>query len=72
LDDWDLDDESDKDHCFGRRPKFEDEKFKRNRKNKDSLYTSWITQSASNKVPKEFTIKEAKKSSPNSIYEAQN
>jgi len=71
LDGWDLDDESDKDRCFGRRPKSEDEKCKRNRKNKDSLYASWITQSASDKVPKEFTIKEAKESSPNSICEAQ-
>jgi len=47
LDYWNLDDESDKDRCFGRR-----------------LYASWISQSPTDKVPKEFTIKKSRRRQP--------
>jgi hypothetical protein len=34
------------------------------------LYASWILQSPTNKVPKEFTIEKAPERGPNSIYES--
>jgi hypothetical protein len=34
------------------------------------LYASWISQSPTNKVPKEFTIDKAPKRGPYSIYES--
>ena len=35
-----------------------------------SLYASWILQSPTNKVPKEFTIENAPDRGPNSIYKS--